>query len=248
MIAELIDKQDNFEIVREQIAAILAAETANQQTLAGAAGEDPDLWKFRVYSERSNPWSQLTEPSADKSPLVNVWFDSSTFDKGASNPVERQKCDAVFNIDCYAQATSQDDGAGGHIAGDEQAALEAQRVVRLVRNILMAGENTYLQMRGIVWSRWPQSIKLFQPQLDNRSVENVVAARLTFAVAFNEFSPQVQGETLELISTKVIRKVDGEIVLLTEDGLILQNENAVPLQLEEGDPAPASTLEADYPH
>lgn len=216
MTLPLIDKQDTFEIVRDQIAAILALETANQQTLASAAAKDPELWKFRVFTERSNPWSQLTEPSTDKSPIVNVWYDTSTFDESASNRVERQKAVATFNVDCYAQAVSADDGGSGHIAGDQQAALDAQRVVRLVRNILMAGENTYLQMQGTVWGRWPESIKLFQPQLDNRSVENVVGARVSLRVTFNEFSPQVEGETLELISACVKRVEDGEIVIDAE--------------------------------
>lgn len=40
----LIDKQDSVEIIRDQIAAILVQEIANQQALAIADSKDPALW------------------------------------------------------------------------------------------------------------------------------------------------------------------------------------------------------------
>ena len=65
MIAELIDKQDNSEIVRDQIAAILATEVANQQALATADGKDPADYKLRIYTERSNPWEAFLNDQTD---------------------------------------------------------------------------------------------------------------------------------------------------------------------------------------
>jgi hypothetical protein len=62
--------------------------------------------------------------------------------------------------------------------------------VRLARNIIMAGAYTYLGLRGLVWKRFPQSISMFQPQIENRAVQRVVGARLALQVHFNEFSPQ----------------------------------------------------------
>lgn len=213
MIAELIDKQDNFEVVRDEIAAILVTEVASQMALATAGGKDPNDWKLRVYAERSNPWEALLNEQTDRSPIVNVWFDNSNFDPRASNSVERQKAEAVFNIDCYGYGMSQDVVGGGHKAGDQEAAIEVQRAIRLVRNILMAGEYTYLGLRGLVWSRWPQSVTIFQPNIDARQMQQIVGARLAFRVVFNEFSPQVQAETLELVSAKVSRSEDGAIVI-----------------------------------
>lgn len=213
MIAELIDKQDNFEVVRDEIAAILVTEVASQMALATAGGKDPNDWKLRVYAERSNPWEALLNEQTDRSPIVNVWFDNSNFDPRASNSVERQKAEAVFNIDCYGYGMSQDVVGGGHKAGDQKAAIEVQRAIRLVRNILMAGEYTYLGLRGLVWSRWPQSVTIFQPNIDARQMQQIVGARLAFRVVFNEFSPQVQAETLELVSAKVSRSEDGEVVI-----------------------------------
>ena len=213
MTLPLIDKFDNFEIIRDQIAAILKIEITSQQALATAAAKDPDDWKLRIFAERSNPWEQyLNDPEADPSPIVNIWFDNSNFDQSGSNIAERQKTEAVFNIDCYGYGVSEDDGAG-HKPGDREAAFEVQKALRLVRNILMAAEYTYLGLRGSVWQRWPQAITVFQPQIDGRQVQQIVGARLAFRVVFNEFSPQVVAETLELLSVDVKRTEDGEIVL-----------------------------------
>lgn len=213
MIQTLIDKQDNFEIIRDQIAAILKLESTNQQALAVLAGKDPDDWKLRVFTERSNPWEQFLTKPTDRSPLVNIMFDNSTFDPKASNIVERQKSETVYNIDCYGFAVCTDEPTGGHKPGDRESAFETQRAVRLVRNILMASENTYLQLRGTVWTRWPQAITSFQPQIDGRQAQQVVGARIALRVGFNEFSPQYVAETLELLTVDVKRLEDGQIVV-----------------------------------
>jgi hypothetical protein len=217
MITSLIDRMDNSEVVRDQIAAILLTEQANQQALAQLAGKDPELWRLRIFSERSNPWEDFRTPDAedyDEAPIVNVTFDNSAFDMGSSNIVERQKATGVFNVDCYASAVSADDPEGiGHEAGDEAAAKKAQRAARLVRSILMAGEYTYLGMRGVVWRRWTQSVTVFQPQAGGQSIEHVVAARVAFQVEFNEFSPQVEGPLLELVSAAASRASTGELLL-----------------------------------
>lgn len=212
-ISTLIDKQDNFEVVRDQIAAILTTEVASQMQLATDGGKDPDDWKLRIFSERSNPWEQWLNEQTDASPIVNIWYDNSSFDASKSNVVERQVSETIYNIDCYGLGISKDDGGTGHIPGDREAGFEVQRALRLVRNILMAAEYTYLGLQGLVWQRWPQSVTVFQPQLDGRQMQRVVGARLALRVAFNEFSPQVVPEILELVTVDVLRTEDGEIVL-----------------------------------
>ncbi len=220
MIPGLIDKQDSFEIIRSQIGAILATETASQQNLAVIAGEDPDKWKLRIYEERSNPWEQFLLPldEVDPSPIVNVWYQNSTFNLSASNVMERQQAEGIFNIDCYGYAVSSDDPSGGHNPGDRESAFEVQRAVRLVRNILMAADYTYLGLRGLIGLRWPENISIFQPQKitdtgHQINVEQVVGARIELRVTFNEFSPQAEPETLELASIDVIRAEDGELLV-----------------------------------
>lgn len=212
-IAALIDKQDNFEIIRDEIAAILVTEVAAQMALATAAAKDPEEWNLEIYTERSNPWEQWLNQDTTRTPIVNVWFDNSNIDPAASNVMERQKTEAVYNLDCYGFGMSEDNPAGGHTPGDRDAAFEVQRAIRLVRNILMAAEYTYLGQRGLVWSRMVQSITVFQPQMEGRTVQQIVGARIAFRVIFNEFSPQVPAETLELVSVDVKRTEDGQIVL-----------------------------------
>lgn len=220
-IDTLIDKQDNSEVVRDQIVAILALEVANQKALATAAGKDPDLWDFGVFTERSTPWEALFDESAEgvvsETPLVNVWYDSSNFPGDKGDTIERQKSDTIYNIDCYAAAVSANDRTGtGHTPGDLQASLNAQRVIRLVRNIIMAGENTYLQLRGTVWSRWFQSVNSFQPQLSDRPAIHVIGARMALAVGFNEFSPQTTPEDLETLVLAVSLDPAGKAIVDAE--------------------------------
>ena len=103
-------------------------------------------------------------------PIVNVWFDTLTYDGAASNIVERQKIEATYNIDCYGYGVSVEDGSG-HMPGDQTASLECQRALRLVRRILMSAHYVYLGLRGVVWKRWPQSVSMLQPQIDDRAAK-----------------------------------------------------------------------------
>jgi hypothetical protein len=215
-IATLIDKQDTAEVVRDQIAAILFLETLSQQALAVDAAKDPLDWTLRIFSERANPWEQFTDgqkTGEDATPIVNIAWDSASYDRSKSDPTRKQHAVGIYNIDCYGYGLSKDDGGPGHTAGDKEAAFEVQRAYRLVRNMLMAGVNRYLQLQGVVGNRWPQAINIFQPQQGGTPVENVVGARLVLNVEFNEFSPQVEGEILELVTNQVKRTGDGKIVL-----------------------------------
>lgn len=215
MIDVLIDKQDNFEIIRDQIAGVLVGERDAQKVLAQAAGKDPALWDFKVFTERSNPIEDylnfLGEPDDDtyRNPIINVWFDNSTFDGQASNIAERQTAETVFNIDCYGCGLSEDDAAGGHTPGDLKANQEAQRAFRLARNILMAQQYPYLGLRGLVGKRWPQSVTAFQPEFSGTPIQHVQAVRFALRVRYNEFSPQNLENTLELVSLDVKRAEDG---------------------------------------
>lgn len=224
-IQALIEKRDNFEILRDEIAAILLLESEKQQEYARLASKDASLWKLRVHVEASNPWAEFLDapdsdsPLEDTSPIVNVSFESLTFDPSRGNVVERQQSSpGIFNVDCMGYAQSSAKGGGGHEPGDKAAALETQRAVRLVRNILMSSYYVYLGQRGLVGRRWIQSVQAFQPQLDNRQVQHVVAARIALHVDFNEFSPQYVGTPLTLVSTEVTRSgSDPTQILLKAD-------------------------------
>lgn len=219
-IDTLIDKVDNSELIRDQIAAILVTESASQQALAVAASRDPAPWKFRTFVERSDPWAEwMDDAPADTSPIVSVRFDNSSFDGAASDVVQRQKAVGIFNIDVYGYGVSAD-SSGGHVPGDMVAAFECQRAMRLVRNILMAGTYTYLGFaRGaLVWKRWPQSITCFQPDKGEKAMQQVSGARLALEVHFSESSPQVTGVTLETLTATVKRASDGLVYLTATYG------------------------------
>lgn len=213
MITTLIDKLDNFEVVLDQIVSILLLEVSNQQTLAIAASKDPDLWKLRVFKERYNPFEQFLNDQTDTSPIVNVWFDNETFNQRLGNVVERQQADGIYNIDCYSIGISEDVPAGGHNPGDLESAFNVHRAIRLVRNILMSSIYVNLLLKGIVALRWPQSITIFQPELNGNPIQNILAGRISFNVTYNEFSPQFEPETLELLSATIKRVEDGQIVI-----------------------------------
>jgi len=213
-IPALIDKYDTCETIRDQIAGILAVESARQQVLATAAGKSSALWKLNVYTERSNAFDQWLLSQTDRTPIVNVVFDSASFDATASNAHERQKADGVFHVDVFGLGVAANKSAGGHTLGDEAAALEAQRAARLVRNILMAAPYMYLGLRGTVWRRWISSVTLYQPSRSDNAIQQVCAARIALEVQYNEFSPQYTAVDLEDLLIKIKRAEDGAVVLV----------------------------------
>ena len=214
VIDTLIDKQDSFEIVRDQLAVILVTEVANQRAKATGAGKDSALWNLRVFTERSNPveeWLNV-EPATDLSPIINIWVDNGAYPGGKGSTFERQIGEVIYNIDCYGVAVSGTDGAG-HKLADKEAAFEAQRAVRLVRNIFMAAINDKLQLSGTVGKRWPQGISFFQPQINNVAVQHIVGGRVALQVTMKELAPQITPTTLDEILVNVKRLDTGQIVL-----------------------------------
>lgn len=214
---QLIDKVDNVELVRDQIAAILVVECANQKQLAIAASKDPADWDFRVFVERADPWAewmdlpQTAENPTRVAPIVSVRFDSASYDATGSDVFSQQKTVATYNIDCYGYGVSTAT-LDGHDPGDLAATLACMRIVRLVRNILMSATYTYLGMQGLVWRRFPQGLQAFQPEQQGRAVQNIQAVRLVLEVQFAEFAPQVDGPALELLTVTVTRNT-GEVLL-----------------------------------
>lgn len=184
---------------------------------------DPRLWKLRVFTERTNPWSEFlderdkTKPDEDfPYPIVNVSFNDDAADLGTSNIIERQKFSGIFHVDCYGCGFSGNLTAGGHDPGDARSAIESQRAARLVRKILMAAHYVDLGLPGLVWRRWVETRTSANPAFDERPATHVTAMRIAFRVDFNEFSPQWEGQPLELISIQVDREQNGEVLLLAD--------------------------------
>lgn len=218
LIPSLIEQVDTLEIVRDQIAAILLVESEGQQQRAALAGKDPTQWELRVFAERTNPWDEFKRgddenqaPPANP-PIINVSFNDDSADLGTSNIIERQKFSGIFHVDCYGcgfSSAKQD----GHDPGDARAAMESQRAARLCRKILMSAMYVDLGLPGLVWRRWVTTRTSLSPQFDSRPAHHVNVMRIAFQVDYNEFSPQWEGQPLELISIQVDRAENGEVLL-----------------------------------
>lgn len=128
--------QQNFEIIRDQIALVLATELANQYNLDNTY---PKVSK--VYVERFTSVNSETEV-----PLLNVNLLSATFeDQGAL----AQQSTLLFGIDVYTQSAFTDSEDG-----DVLASKNCRQLGGLIRYILK--QDCYKQLalpRGIVISK-----------------------------------------------------------------------------------------------
>lgn len=218
-LQSLIDKLDNRELVRDQVAAIIKVESDAQVRLAPPLGRDPYLWQLRVFTERSSPWAAFSDTPDGKRPIVNVWAESSTFEKPRSNVISSQTAVGTVHVDCYGFGVAEET-IGGHDAADLVAAREAERSVRLCRNILMSGFYTYLGFpqqkflpegkKQVCFGRWVSSITSFQPVSSERPVERVAAIRLDLEVTYEEHGPEYIGQPLEILAVSLTKTPDGE--------------------------------------
>jgi hypothetical protein len=207
----LITERDGFEIVRDKIAQAITDEIALQQALAIVAELDPNDWKVDTYLERSRPWEVFRDSPETQTPIVNVWYDSSPTELNASNLSTRQNMTSVFNIDCLAYSKAKADGSG-FIAGDEQAAKNAHKTARLVRQILMHDKYRYLELRTFVGRRYVQSRTAFQPNDGNQAVQNVMGVRLALAVKHDEYISLADFNNLEQVFVEMKFEPDGQVI------------------------------------
>lgn len=219
-IQELIDKRDNFEIIRDRIAQIITDESANQSLLATTQGkEDPTQWDLRVFVERAEPWEQFQRDQEGREvsdvPIVNVWFERLTFDERRSNVVSRQQGPGVFNIDVYGFGRSTET-AEGHDPADNIASLKMQQGIRLIRNILMSGYYVTLGWdlpQKTIGQRFIRSIGAFQPDAKDSPAIRMAAGRIAFEVSFNETSFEYVAPTIQEVSVGIKYAPDGSVLV-----------------------------------
>lgn len=228
LVQSLIDKQGTLRAVRDQVAAIILGNSANQQALAESAGKDPKPWKLRVFVDRTDCSGEYTSndddedaPQRDPTPIVNVQFDETEYDKKRGTPTQHQQADATFCIDIYGCGVATDT-TDGHAPGDAAAADEALRAYMLVFNFLMSDVCSNLGLPGIVGDHWPEKFKLLAVPPGDRDkprVERVAVGRLELSVSFVEFAPQYEAPLLETVTGTVKRKETGELYLTTKPPL-----------------------------
>jgi hypothetical protein len=133
-MAELTGKiaPQQFETIRDQIAAILTLELAAQFALYTPAEltADPkqNVLNAPVYLERMVP------VTIDETEIVNVQFAFGDFE-GSSQVTTSDQSDAVhtFFIDCYSKGEASEKGSAS-----KDSRIRLQRLVGAVRAILMS--------------------------------------------------------------------------------------------------------------
>lgn len=217
-ITTLIDKYDNMEIIRDEIAAIIAVEIANQKVLAVADNQDPALYDFSIYTEKTTAWEMIENSDGKietQVPLVNVYIESASIVNSKGSDVTQTVYNVKYNIDCLS-AKNHSVSQSGIMRADELAARDAQRVIRLVRNILQSAVYRRLNYGGIISNRSLSSITMFQPQINNTSAQHVVGSRLVYTADITEYSPEYEAEIIDLIQGYCTRGDDGKILFEIE--------------------------------
>lgn len=178
---ELQSDKDNIEVIRDQVAALLAVDFRRQAELAAESGAtDSGDYNVAVYVESDDPLQYVDEdtPGANPFPCVNVILDSTDANKGTAS-VNKQAFTAKFYVDCYAEGNDAEDGEFSY-----KAARRAWKTARLVRRILRAEANTYLRLRGIV-GRVSWSFQAGEPS-NTRSAIKVKMVRATLTIDYVE--------------------------------------------------------------
>jgi hypothetical protein len=109
--------QQNFELVRDRIAAILADEFANQFVLTSNPDFDFDVWVERII-----PFDK------EELPTINVSLATGVY---ANQTVKQTEGTYTYFIDCFTKAkTTEDDD------GDVLATTKLHRIMGMCRAIL----------------------------------------------------------------------------------------------------------------
>ncbi len=227
-ITTLIDKQDTYEIIRDQVGKILKLEIENQKVLATAAEKNPDLWDMNIYIERERPYFAKTdgngeESGALKKGIVNLFFDNDSLKNSGSDSFSTFLAKGKIMIDCYGMKSSvKEDDELKH--GDELSAYEAERVCKLVRNILMSGQYNLLGFdgvkangRSVVQKSYIASRQKYTPEPKNSAYQALTGMRLILEVEYFEYSPQVILENMESLITECYNS-EGEILFTYQEG------------------------------
>lgn len=228
-IQTLITKSDNFELIRDEIAAILAVEIANQKALATIAEADTTLYDFDLFTERSDPWNLFFNDQNEiirSKPVVNIFFESMSPNASKSNTIDQTDWTGTFSIDAISGKVNERNTSTNTMKyGDELSAKECQRIIKLCRNILQAGIYQYIftglsgavpiAITGVVSKRVISQIQMFKPDLNDRPSEHIFGARITLSVDFVEYSPQYTGILLETLAAQCTRGEDGSIYFET---------------------------------
>lgn len=193
--------QQGFERIRDRIAEILLCEIANQATLQVGVIQQI-LQNFNLFSERWVPLGKEELFSAE------LFYFSS--DYGSSDPRSRRASN-VYYIDCKGRGLYSDIGGGLIQDGDEQSAINTQRVVGIITSIL---EHPAWECLGFpapfISSTRVVSVKRTEER-ETQDANSVLMYRIIFEVDANEVNQELGARDLFESDTTV--RID-----LTEQG------------------------------
>ena len=168
----------NFELIRNNIGAILAFELADQT-------ETVDV---NVYAERNIPYD------LKELPAVNVSFDNNS---NVAQTTDFKRNENTYFVDVIV--------SGKHTnteQGDELANLKCQRICGIIDYILSSPEYYNLDFDlGLIETSWVSDINI--GRLQNQDSKHSVVGRLTFKVRAREDVQQIEGTPGEIIGVTV---------------------------------------------
>jgi len=204
-MAKIIGKipPQQYEIIRDRIAEILALELANQFSLYTAQEiiDDPKqkVLQAAVYTERMVP------VTIDETEIVNVQLAFGDFE-GSTQVTTSDQSDALhtFFIDCYSKGVANDNSSAS-----KDSRLRLQRLIGVCRAVLMAPVYRLLDFPA--------------PSLKRRKV-----VRVEMAEPKNEADAQAATigriiievevpETVELLTPTALAGSDTEVKLVETD-------------------------------
>lgn len=148
MIPTLIDLTWRFDEARRQVAHVLKAEQANQQALAIAASQDPDLRALRVFLDRSQILAEFDADAEGRATPVAVVTAEGWDEDASQTAINDYRHDCRFHVDVYGYGVARSNDEGGHNPADYEAERECHRAAALVWHILAAAKYTHLGLNA----------------------------------------------------------------------------------------------------
>lgn len=207
-----------FELIRDQIATILAAELPNQATLNG----DNDI-NATVWLERLVPLSQ------QECPAVNVFCADGKFERFTT---ESQTGEYMFAIDVFTRGATE--GSTAEQRGDLISTKKMMRIVGIIQAIFSHYRYCKLGFAGNFIDRVEiQSFKLMEP-VKAHDNHNVSKGRLILMVKAEETLAPVEPTLIDGFDTavKLFETEYGYLFSGESPGIVPQPTAPFPVGLE----------------
>ncbi|WP_147296690.1 hypothetical protein [Flagellimonas nanhaiensis] len=165
IITEEIPKQ-GFEIVGEQIGAILTMELAYQRTLKSLSDN------FESFYERKTPYDK------SEGVMVSVLYDNTNYDNRTQS---NSNGPSTFHIDVYGSSPSKPNERG-----DGLAAALVKQYLGMIRYILSSTKyKSLLLPPNTIGGTYVDSIQMYDTE-NNQDAKNIRMGRIAFVVKLYE--------------------------------------------------------------